>query len=1411
VPLRSKPGQGYVSVVVQGEDELDEAAGRATSRRVSAYYTSAYYAAGAAEGGGGRWCLAVADTRAGIAEGARALLAERGVHPHQEWSQERLEAVLRGEGRRLGTHTQVDRLTGEIRKVRVAKTDTWVYDVPKSVSLLACYGLDDDGWLTGVVEDAARSGMEYLAQQTAYCRRRGADGLVERQHGSAIHFSLVLERTARPAEGEAEALTGVPAPHYHAHVLIHGAIDREGRYGAYDAHDALMSGHRQVASAYADLVLRQRLADRGIAMRRVDPPAAELEERVCPPRWEVASIPEAAIAVASERHRAIRALMAEDPGRRAGPTRDAAAEQLTKAPKAAVDDWPALLRFWRRRIEDAGASAPGAGGGGNGRGPGGAGGGGTGPGVPPADGQVEWPDVEELAALSARLLERFAATRSTFRFLDLRAEILQQIGGTWRRELIGRLCDAIPARWAQDGDLLPRVDGRYALAEVVRQERRILRHWRAMTADLGDDLSALAEPAVAAFAALAGHPLDEGQDLLVQEALRRRAVLAVGVAGAGKTAAAAALRLAVERLGRRVHAVAMANLRARETRVAAQAHRDESVQSVRHALRSELLEGRYARGDFLLVDEASQLSDGALLDLISVAERRGLHLVLLGDPAQQGAIGRGAMVAEIARRGGEAVVELRVAYRFHDPDQATALARMHDGDAWPWLRYAHERGWLRPFAREPEAAAELLRLWREDSGRLLVTLGDNLRRDELNALVVGELVARGEVDPERTVAVRADVRTPRMVELHQGQELRLNRQLRQPDREGTVQRVAANGEVARLVHIERPWVEGAPARLTLRFGEGTPEERLVVASADQLVATGAYAVQCYKAQGSTAERVVVDWEDGRARQQVYPALSRQRDEVIVVGVSRDEDERLRGAAALAERVAEAVERQTVTGAAIARPRAEEWPAAVHVAARGAGMSLDLPPGVAEPGAPEAVPAEQQAGLPGVVPVSALGVVDRRAAAQVDPARVAAAARGEITLDVLTLGEFNELFQQKAFEAALHRLGEREAVELANRERVVEEPVAAAPPPLPRGIVREPEVLRPEVERPPIERDVPVAQREWQPAPSQAAALERAREAWPAVIEVKAAVFEQAVAQLPANLSALEREARLLSYRDRFEADCADAWRVHASQHLITGAAPPELDRDVLARHGVDELVLGAEAEPEPVLREHREVAEREPAAEQPDLLERAGREVEVAPEQVAEAGREGHLDRGEPHAGILGDRDGAVRRSDAPIQPDPSTRTGTEPAERQAERGEEAPAPPGPPRFRRRPAREAATEREAPATELDDERSAARGAEREREAEVAADHTGDLDHERVDDAQVAEPAPEPAADPTPVIEEATPDPARELERALEEDLERERQAQERYLRQERDHPWLPDPGEMDRDMGMEIGGMEMGM
>jgi hypothetical protein len=248
VPLRSKPGQSRVVVVVQADDDpVEEAAGKATSRRVSSYYASAYYAAGASEGGGGRWCVATFDHR-GLLPVAMQRLGQLGAAPGQEWTQERLEALLRGAGRRLGTIVKEDRLTGRRTKVQVAKTDTWVFDCPKSVSLLACYRFDDDGWLTSVIEDAARAGMEWLAMGTEYVRRRGADGEIERQRGSAIHYSLVLERTARSAEGP-EDLTGLPAPHYHAHVLIHGAFDRDGKYGAYDASHALSDHHRQMASA----------------------------------------------------------------------------------------------------------------------------------------------------------------------------------------------------------------------------------------------------------------------------------------------------------------------------------------------------------------------------------------------------------------------------------------------------------------------------------------------------------------------------------------------------------------------------------------------------------------------------------------------------------------------------------------------------------------------------------------------------------------------------------------------------------------------------------------------------------------------------------------------------------------------------------------------------------------------------------------------------------------------------------------------------------------------------------------------------------------------------------------------------------------------------------------------------------
>ncbi|HEY0409057.1 MAG TPA: AAA family ATPase, partial [Candidatus Dormibacteraeota bacterium] len=1207
---------------MKADDPLDEAAGKATSRRVSSYYASAYYAAGASEGGGGRWCVAVVDPRTGLLPVAMENLGRRGVAPGQEWSQERLEALLRGEGRRLGTSVEIDRLTGRERKVQVAKTDTWVYDVPKSVSLLACYGYDDDGWLTNVIEDAARSGMEYLAQQTSYVRRRGADGLVERQRGSGIHYSLVLERTARPAEGP-EDLTGLPAPHYHAHVLIHGAFDREGKYGAYDAHDALTSGQRQLASAYADLVMRQRLADRGIDMRRVQPDqdADEDDAAAAPPHWEVASIPDAAVMVASERRRAILAAVAEDPQGRRGPTGDLAAEKLTKARKEGVDDWPALLRTWRQLIEDAGAAAPDAR-------P-------CPPGVPPgsvrageADGQIEEPSFLAVVGVADRVLARFAATRSHFRLEELRAEITQEVDGAWKREVAPSLMSSLVARWAASGDLIPLKGDRYAFAEVMRQEWRTLQLWQRLSADVADDLSALAPAAVEAHEVVSGHRLDPGQQRLISEALRRRAVIGLGVAGVGKTAAGDALRRAAEVAGRRVHSVAMACLRARDTGLAITASRDESVAAVMSALHKGGLPTNYARGDVLLVDEVSQLSDTALEGLLRAAEQMDLHLVMLGDTAQQGAIARGGMAREIMRRGGDAVVELRVAHRFHDPAQAEALGQMHDGDAWPWLHYAHERGWLRPFAREEDSAAEILRLWREDPERLVITLGDNVRRDELNALAVSELISRGEVSRDRTVEVRADARSQRRGELHEGQLVRLNRQVVLEVEPRRWEKVAKNGEVARLEAITRG-ATPETTRVRLRFDEGQREERTLDVEARRLVASGAYALQAYKSQGATAERVVVDWEDGRRRQQVYPTLSRQRDEVIVVGTSRDEADRAAGPSALAERIAESVAREDVSSPGLALGRAEHWPAQVTVDARREEVELTASPRDVRlwperegPGrAAAAVPAE-----PAIPQPSGLEQA-------LDQERIAAAMRGELTIDQLSAGELREALQHQWYQQQLDRRELLQRVEIGRERELPAEARPPAPSPayqaLPHGILGDPE---PEGPRLVISVGEPQPVRPWEPERPQLPDLERAHGAWPAVLDRKAAILEMAVQQLPQDLAEVDRAARLETYRDHFRSELTSAWEAAAGEHRVTGAPLPELDREVLARHGIADLVLP----------EDRRVEVVEPAPEPEPDRERPVVDQVVDVERAApEATREVETDEAEtePEALELASRD----------------------------------------------------------------------------------------------------------------------------------------------------------------------------
>ncbi|MCA0331041.1 MAG: relaxase domain-containing protein, partial [Actinobacteria bacterium] len=122
-------------------------------------------------------------------------------------------------------------------------------------------------------------------------------------------------------------------------------------------------------------------------------------------------------------------------------------------------------------------------------------------------------------------------------------------------------------------------------------------------------------------------------------------------------------------------------------------------------------ERRLRRGDVLLVDEASMLATADLAALTTRAQAAGARVVLVGDPAQIGAIrAPGGMLEHLACLLPNRVVELSGLHRFTHRWEAAATLRLRAGDA-SVLRTYQEQDRIHPAADGDDAADAVFERW----------------------------------------------------------------------------------------------------------------------------------------------------------------------------------------------------------------------------------------------------------------------------------------------------------------------------------------------------------------------------------------------------------------------------------------------------------------------------------------------------------------------------------------------------------------------------------------------------------------------------------------------------------------------------------------------------------------------------
>ena len=265
-------------------------------------------------------------------------------------------------------------------------------------------------------------------------------------------------------------------------------------------------------------------------------------------------------------------------------------------------------------------------------------------------------------------------------------------------------------------------DARFASAETVRLEAGVI------DAVLDGLRTTRRLPAAALAAATADGLSDEQQVAAVRLVASRDLVtVMVAPAGAGKTTVLAAAVAGWAAAGQRVLVLGPSARAASELATATgrpgatvarfltqQAHLDQ--QPVTGGTRAggapaSVDERRLRRGDVVLVDEASMLATADLANLIDRATAVGARLVLVGDPAQIGAVrAPGGMLEHLTTLIPQRVVQLDELHRFAHGWEAAATLALRNGDQAVLDVYRdHDR--IHPAGSGDDAADAVLERW----------------------------------------------------------------------------------------------------------------------------------------------------------------------------------------------------------------------------------------------------------------------------------------------------------------------------------------------------------------------------------------------------------------------------------------------------------------------------------------------------------------------------------------------------------------------------------------------------------------------------------------------------------------------------------------------------------------------------
>jgi conjugative relaxase-like TrwC/TraI family protein len=688
----------------------------AASAQASARYYARYVEPTAGEQPG-RWVGGLAD--------------EIGVAGEVEVEVDQLEALLSGHhpvsGDQLGSKL-VDRHTKHGTTIKAVAGYDATFSAPKSVS--AWWGLTGDRGVKDAHDLAVQVVLDHIeAHATTRVRVNGPRMYPDVEHG--LTMAVFPQSTSREDD-----------PQLHTHAVISGkVIGPNGRWYALDGH--YVKHHQRALGGLYQSVLRAELTHRyGVRWGPIVEGQAE-----------IADMPTEIMEAFSKRTRqvedyehtlldAFRDREGRDPTRweHAAIKREAAADSRANKTGAPVAD---LEMRWLVEAAELGwtpqkltheLTNP----------------------------QLERPAPEPVTI--TQVLDRLSTGKSTW----TRADVLRAVcdltevhpgidGRAWARSVARAVSAVIDNQLDFDPpaeDLVRRSDGRSVWIDpdtthltderILEQEERILDFALAAQTDRPTrsdtvDCNGLDVLQADAAAAVAGH------DGLV---------LVVGPAGTGKTTTLARATDDLRQHRRPVFGVAPTAKAARVLSAELQMEAD-TVAKLLHEWDRETGPGerwRLPPATTVVVDETGMLGTPSLDRLMGLARSQDWRLVLVGDPSQLHAVGRGGMFDELCRVG--RTHELAVIHRFTDDWEQVATRQLRAARGIALDAYLdHHRVDAGTIEDHLERIADEWMRHTASGRTVVVTAETNAHVDTLNEAIQARRRDRGEVDDRTTARI----------------------------------------------------------------------------------------------------------------------------------------------------------------------------------------------------------------------------------------------------------------------------------------------------------------------------------------------------------------------------------------------------------------------------------------------------------------------------------------------------------------------------------------------------------------------------------------------------------------------------------------------------------------------------------